>query len=141
MTDGDGDTATATVELPGDGRQRADAPARRRLRSTTTGCAGGNPASTTGDLDANVGDNADGDTSEATFTGALGGSVGGRRRRRERLLASRASTASRHGRPGDGDLQLECRQQHADRDHVGGTRPARRCSRCRSPMRRPAPTR
>ena len=37
MTDGDGDTATATIELPGDGRQRADRPARRRLRSTTTG--------------------------------------------------------------------------------------------------------
>ena len=39
------------------------------------GLAGGNPASTANDLNANVGDAA-GDTSEATFTGTLGGSFG-----------------------------------------------------------------
>ena len=75
VTDGDGDTATATDELPGDGRQHADAAAALRLRLTMTGCAEGNPASTIGDLNANICDLL-GDTSEATFTGELGGSVG-----------------------------------------------------------------
>uniref|UniRef100_UPI001AEDBF23 hypothetical protein n=1 Tax=Mesorhizobium sp. M2D.F.Ca.ET.225.01.1.1 TaxID=2563942 RepID=UPI001AEDBF23 len=41
------------------------------------GLAGGNPASTTGDINANVGD-ADGPaSSEASFSGTLGGSLGG----------------------------------------------------------------
>ena len=75
MTDGDGDTATATiafqvidVNLPTPGTAAAAV--------DDDGLAGGNAASTAGDLDANVGDADGAASSEATFSGVLGGSVG-----------------------------------------------------------------
>ena len=76
VTDGDGDTATATIDF-----QVVDAnvptPGTAAAAVDDDALAGGNPASTTGDLDANVGDLDDpADASEATFTGVLGGSVG-----------------------------------------------------------------
>jgi Domain of unknown function (DUF5801) len=74
VTDGDGDTATANVSF-----QVIDANTPTSGTASAAvdddGLNGGNPASTTFDLNANTGD-APGDTSEATFTGVLGGSVG-----------------------------------------------------------------
>ena len=74
VTDGDGDTATANVSF-----QVVDANTPTSGTASAAvdddGLSGGNPASTTFDLNANTGD-APGDTSEATFTGVLGGSVG-----------------------------------------------------------------
>ena len=75
VTDGDGDTATATIDF-----QVVDAnfptPGTAAAAVDDDGLAGGNPASTTGDLDANVGDLDGAASSEATFSGVLGGSVG-----------------------------------------------------------------
>ena len=55
------------------------------------------------------------DTSEATFTGVLGGSVGGDDAGGNVLLCG-AERHHGHGWPGDGDLQLGCADQHADGD-------------------------
>ena len=75
VTDGDGDTATSTIDF-----QVVDAnfptPGTAAAAVDDDGLAGGNPASTTGDLDANVGDLDGAASSEATFSGVLGGSVG-----------------------------------------------------------------
>ena len=75
VTDGDGDTATATIAF-----QVVDAnvptPGTAAAAVDDDGLAGGNPASTAGDLDANVGDLDGAASSEATFSGVLGGSVG-----------------------------------------------------------------
>ena len=75
MTDADGDTATATIDF-----QVVDAnfptPGTAAAAVDDDALAGGNPASTTGDLDANVGDLDGAASSEATFSGVLGGSVG-----------------------------------------------------------------
>ena len=84
VTDGDGDTATATVSFqvidantptpPGRDPQGAPGQGAASAAVDDDGLPGGNPASTTGDLDANLA----GDTnpSEAVFSGVLGGSVG-----------------------------------------------------------------
>ena len=74
VTDGDGDTATATVNFQ---VTDANTPSSGSAAAAVDddGLTGGNPASTTLDLNANIGDDP-GDTSEATFTGVLGGSVG-----------------------------------------------------------------
>ena len=75
VTDGDGDTATATVNF-----QVTDANARPAAVAAAAvdddGVAGGNPASSIGDLDANLGDLDGPASSEATFSAVLGGSVG-----------------------------------------------------------------
>ncbi|TIS51593.1 MAG: hypothetical protein E5W93_17635, partial [Mesorhizobium sp.] len=76
VTDGDGDTATAGISFV---VTDANTPTSGSAAATVDddGLAGGNPASTTGDIDANVGD-ADGPaSSEASFSGTLGGSLGG----------------------------------------------------------------
>ena len=75
VTDGDGDTATAGVSFT---ITDANTPSSGSAAAAVDddGLPGGNPASTTLDLNANIGDNP-GDTSEATFTGQLGGFVGG----------------------------------------------------------------
>ncbi|SNT12600.1 VCBS repeat-containing protein [Sphingopyxis indica] len=75
VTDGDGDTASAGFSFQIDD---ANAPTGGTASAAVDddGLAGGNPASVAGDLDANAGDDP-GDTSEASFTGTLGGSVGG----------------------------------------------------------------
>jgi len=74
VTDGDGDTVTAdfTFQI-----EDANTPTAGSAVAAVDddGLLGGNPASTTGDLNANAGDDPS-DTSEATFTGTLGGSVG-----------------------------------------------------------------
>ncbi|MEZ5922755.1 MAG: DUF5801 repeats-in-toxin domain-containing protein [Hyphomicrobiaceae bacterium] len=75
VTDGDGDPVTGNftfqiddVNVPTGGTAMAAV--------DDDGLSEGNPFSTSGDLDANVGDDP-ADTSEASFTGVLGGSVGG----------------------------------------------------------------
>ncbi|MHA4838946.1 beta strand repeat-containing protein [Sphingopyxis sp. MSC1_008] len=75
VTDGDGDTATASIGFT---ITDANVPtAGTTLASVDDdGLVGGNAASNTGDLNANLGD-APGDTSEATFTGTLALSFGG----------------------------------------------------------------
>ncbi|RWK34869.1 DUF5801 repeats-in-toxin domain-containing protein [Mesorhizobium sp.] len=76
VTDGDGDTATAGITFA---VTDANTPTSGTATATVDddGLAGGNPASTTGDINANVGD-ADGPaSSEASFSGTLGGSLGG----------------------------------------------------------------
>ena len=74
VTDGDGDTATANVSFQViDANKPTSGTASAAVDDD--GLSGGNPASTVFDLNANTGD-APGDTSEATFTGVLGGSVG-----------------------------------------------------------------
>ena len=120
VTDGDGDTATANVSFQ---VTDANTPTSGTASAAVDddGLSGGNPASTTVDLNANTGD-APGDTSEATFTGVLGGSVGGDGAG-QRLLVCGSERHDRHGRHGDGELQLECWQQHADGD--GDRGPAR----------------
>ena len=114
MTDGDGDTATATANFP---VTDANAPSSGSAAAAVDddGLPGGNPASTTGDLNANVGDDP-GDTSEATFTGTLGGSVGGDGAGANGFSFAGLNGNDRDGRPGDGDLPLEWRHQHADGD-------------------------
>ncbi|WP_210243721.1 Ig-like domain-containing protein, partial [Mesorhizobium sp. B2-5-7] len=75
VTDGDGDTATAGITF-------AVTDANTPTSGTATaavdddGLAGGNPASTLGDIDANLGE-VPFSASEKTYNGALGGSVGG----------------------------------------------------------------
>ncbi|WP_436159924.1 DUF5801 repeats-in-toxin domain-containing protein [Mesorhizobium sp. LjRoot246] len=73
VTDGDGDTATAGISFA---VTDANVPTTGTAAATVDddGLAGGNPASTTGDLAV---PNTDGDNNEATFSGTLGGSVGG----------------------------------------------------------------
>ena len=73
MTDGDGDTASAGISFT---ITDANTPSSGSAAAAVDddGLPGGNPASTTLDLNANIG--GDGDTSEAIFTGVLGGSVG-----------------------------------------------------------------
>ncbi|MFZ5734794.1 MAG: DUF5801 repeats-in-toxin domain-containing protein, partial [Pseudomonadota bacterium] len=74
VTDGDNDTVTRTFTF-----QITDANTPTAGSATAAvdddGLTGGNAASMTGDLDANLGDDPL-DTSERTFTGVLGGSVG-----------------------------------------------------------------
>ncbi len=77
VTDGDADTATAGFSFQIDD---ANAPTGGSASAAVdddglTGPPAGNPASMVGDLDANLNDDP-GDTSEASFTGTLGGSVG-----------------------------------------------------------------
>ena len=77
VTDGDADTATAGFSFQIDD---ANAPTGGSASAAVdddglTGPPAGNPASIVGDLDANLNDDP-GDTSEASFTGTLGGSVG-----------------------------------------------------------------
>ncbi|MFL0355979.1 DUF5801 repeats-in-toxin domain-containing protein [Erythrobacter sp. GH1-10] len=69
ITDGDGDVsiATATLELRPDSEPEGG---ETVATVDDDGLAGGNPASTTGDLDANADDDP-ADTSEASFTGTL----------------------------------------------------------------------
>ena len=75
VTDGDGDTATANIAFAiTDVNQPTSGTAAAAVDDD--GLAGGNPASTIGDINANLNDTP-ADTSEATFTGVLGGSVGG----------------------------------------------------------------
>ncbi|WP_210246362.1 type I secretion C-terminal target domain-containing protein [Mesorhizobium sp. WSM4303] len=75
VTDGDGDTASANIAF-------AVTDANHPTTGTASaavdddGLTGGNPASTTGDLDANTGE-VPFSASEATYNGTLGGSVGG----------------------------------------------------------------
>ena len=73
----------------------------------------GNPASMTNDLNANIGDNI-ADTSEASFTGVLGGSVGGDGAGANGFSFARPERHDRDGRHRDGELQLG--RQHADGD-------------------------
>ncbi|WP_292302730.1 DUF5801 repeats-in-toxin domain-containing protein, partial [Mesorhizobium sp.] len=76
VTDGDGDTATAGISFV---VTDANTPTSGTAAALVDddGLAGGNPASTMGDIDANIGD-ADGPaSSEASFSGTLGGSLGG----------------------------------------------------------------
>ncbi len=74
IIDGDGDASTATVTVT---LQPDSEPLGGEAVATVDddGLAGGNAASTTGDLDANLGD-APTDLSEATFTGTVDFSVG-----------------------------------------------------------------
>ncbi|WFL76632.1 DUF5801 repeats-in-toxin domain-containing protein [Altererythrobacter arenosus] len=74
IIDGDGDPSIATVNFT----LQPDSEPRGSERVATVdddGLADGNPASTTGDLAANTGDDP-ADTSEASFTGTLGFDVG-----------------------------------------------------------------
>ncbi|WP_226699900.1 DUF5801 repeats-in-toxin domain-containing protein [Qipengyuania gaetbuli] len=74
ITDNDGDTSTATVEVT----LKPDSEPQGGERTASVdddGLAGGNATSTTGDLDANNGDDP-ADTSEASFTGTLFFNVG-----------------------------------------------------------------
>ena len=116
VTDGDGDTATATIDF-----QVVDAntptPGTAAAAVDDDGLAGGNPASTTRRPRCQCRRSDGAASSEATFSGMLGGSVGARRRRLERLLLRRPQRPVRHGRPGERHLQLDRRQQHADRHH------------------------
>ena len=75
VTDGDKDTATAGFRFQ---ITDANTPTAGSAAAAVDddGLTGGNPASTTGDLNANTGD-AGPNTSEAIFEGTLGGSVGG----------------------------------------------------------------
>ncbi|PWJ94125.1 putative secreted protein (type I secretion substrate) [Mesorhizobium loti] len=75
VTDGDGDTATAGISFA---VTDANVPTTGTAAATVDddGLAGGNPASTTGDIDANLGE-VPFSASEATYNGTLGGSVGG----------------------------------------------------------------
>ena len=70
--DGDSSTATATVNLQPDSEPSGGTVA---AAVDDDGLPGGNPDSTTGDLDANAGDDP-ADTSEASFTGTLTFDVG-----------------------------------------------------------------
>ncbi|MEP3051002.1 MAG: DUF5801 repeats-in-toxin domain-containing protein [Erythrobacter sp.] len=74
ITDGDGDTSTARVDvtLQPDSEPIGD---ETSAAVDDDGLAGGNAASSTGDLDANVGD-VPTDTSEATFSGEIPFGVG-----------------------------------------------------------------
>ena len=72
VTDADGDTAQAAVSFAV-ADANAPSPGAAAAAVDDDALAGGNPASTTGDL---PDDNADGDNNEATFSGTLGGSVG-----------------------------------------------------------------
>ena len=134
MTDGDGDTATSSIAF-----QVVDANAPTPGTATAAvdddGLAGGNAASTVGDLDANIGDLDGAASSEVTFSGVLGGSVGN-----DVPGTLQLRGAGRHQRnrgPRDGELRLGRRHRHTDGDGPA----AARCSRSTSPIRRPAPTR
>ncbi|WP_210328873.1 beta strand repeat-containing protein, partial [Mesorhizobium amorphae] len=73
VTDGDGDIATAGISFV---VTDANTPTSGSAAASVDddGLAGGNPASTTGDIAV---PNTDGDNNEATFSGTLGGSLGG----------------------------------------------------------------
>ncbi|MFD1977975.1 DUF5801 repeats-in-toxin domain-containing protein [Mesorhizobium kowhaii] len=75
VTDGDGDTATAGISFA---VTDANAPTTGTAAAAVDddGLAGGNAASTTGDINANAGE-VPLSASEATYNGTLGGSVGG----------------------------------------------------------------
>ncbi|MBZ9775971.1 beta strand repeat-containing protein, partial [Mesorhizobium sp. CO1-1-8] len=75
VTDGDGDTSTAGISFV---VTDANSPTSGTAAATVDddGLAGGNAASTTGDIDANVGE-VPTSASEATYNGTLGGSLGG----------------------------------------------------------------
>ncbi len=74
VTDGDGDKSTANIDFAvTDANHPTGGEAFAAVDDD--GLTGGNPLSTTGDLNANQGD-ASGDTSEATFTGTLPGATG-----------------------------------------------------------------
>ncbi len=75
VTDGDGDTAMSRLVF-GVTDANFPTPGAAVAAVDDDGLSGGNPASIIGDLNANAGD-APADTSEATFTGVLGGSIGG----------------------------------------------------------------
>ena len=102
------------------------------------GLAGGNAASTAGDLDANVGDADGAASSEATFSGVLGGSVGNDVPGTFSFAALAGTTAA---------VGLETVTYGWDAATSTLTAPpsaARgpaRCSRSTSPIRRRAPTR
>ena len=74
IVDGDGDasTATVTVTLKPDSEPQGG---ENVATVDDDGLPGNNPLSTTGDLDANLGDHP-GDTSEASFTGTISANVG-----------------------------------------------------------------
>ncbi|MDX8512054.1 DUF5801 repeats-in-toxin domain-containing protein, partial [Mesorhizobium captivum] len=76
VTDSDGDTSTAGLSfVVTDANHPTAGTAAAAIDDD--GLAGGNPASTTDDINANIGD-ADGPaSSEASFSGTLGGSLGG----------------------------------------------------------------
>jgi von Willebrand factor type A domain/RTX calcium-binding nonapeptide repeat (4 copies)/FecR protein len=76
VTDGDGDTATSTIAFK---VTDAHVPVSGTATATVDddGLAGGSPVSTTGDINANIGDLDGPGSSEASFSGVLGGSVGG----------------------------------------------------------------
>ncbi|BCG97024.1 DUF5801 repeats-in-toxin domain-containing protein [Mesorhizobium sp. 131-2-1] len=73
VTDGDGDTATAGISFA---VTDANTPTSGTASASVDddGLPGGNPASSAGDITV---PNTDGDNNEATFSGTLGGSVGG----------------------------------------------------------------
>ncbi|RRI03071.1 type I secretion C-terminal target domain-containing protein [Mesorhizobium tamadayense] len=75
VTDGDGDTATAGISFV---VTDANTPTSGTASAAVDddGLAGGNPTSTTGDIDANAGE-VPLSASEAIFNGTLGGSLGG----------------------------------------------------------------
>ncbi|MER9439772.1 DUF5801 domain-containing protein, partial [Mesorhizobium sp. M0614] len=75
VTDGDGDTSTAGISFV---VTDANTPTSGTATATVDddGLAGGNAASTTGDIDANAGE-VPLSASEATYNGTLGGSLGG----------------------------------------------------------------
>ena len=123
MTDGDGDTATATVNFQvTDANAPTASPAVAAVDDDgLIGPPAGNPASTTGDLNANIGDNP-ANTSEATFSGHAGRQRRRRRRRGQRLHRFAALNGTDgHGRHRDGDLQLGWRH-----NTLTATGPARR---------------
>ena len=78
VTDGDGDTATATVNFAiTDANAPSASPAVAAVDDDgLTGPPAGNPASTAGDLNANIGDDP-ANTSEASFSGTLSFGFGG----------------------------------------------------------------
>ncbi|MBO6946324.1 Ig-like domain-containing protein, partial [Altererythrobacter sp.] len=70
ITDGDGDTDTATVSL-NIAPDSTPTPELEVAAVDDDGLTGGNPASTTGDIDADVGDSGAGLSNEAVFVGSI----------------------------------------------------------------------
>ena len=137
VRDGDGDTAQANVSF---NVVDANVPSTGTASAAVDddALAGGNPASTTGDLDANAGE-APASASEAIYNGTLGGSVGG-----DGAGANGFSFAGLNGTTGSVGTETVGYSWNAGTltaTTVAARGRARRCSRCRSPTRRPAPTR
>ena len=142
VTDGDGDTATATVNFQ---VTDANAPTANPAVAAVDddgliGPPAGNPASTTGDLDANVGDDP-ANTSEASFSGTLSFGFGGD----GQGATGGIDFAAMNGLTAAIGLETVTYGWNGGTDTLtatitGGPRAARICSRLCS-TRRPAPTR